>query len=758
MQNVATTQSQFAALPLSAGSENQPVNHSSAEFRSFLKEAEPVYYHPVEPRQAKTDKNVGAQQVSDEQGSKDNETMQTEDKKATGSEETTNSIEHYTSEAGKSEKAEKTSIHAKPDGYKQGDLANLDKQSFQDKTIASGDSDDIQQENWMLADEEAIDWLSLVEKSQSTQTAIDKDAAIQTDSSQTDVIAIKQSVKSDIEQNLAELSAQEIASVDTKLATSKLESNPELEALVSLFLNDSKPINQRQQALVEWLDSVEQPISEQDQLLLEQGLTKLLSSIKETELNVAVSLSENESTDNKLAVSQSPANKLPDSKDVDLVQAEKAEKAEVAQDLQNKVQIEQPSQTATKQVNLDLSNHTEQVEVDLSDVELLKEVLADLMQPNQAEQANELAGINTPQALAAEIQSGEAERDPQMDQSLAALLALPNQSQQKVLTHLLDKLTQVADKSEVSKSKNSVPANLMAKLSELSDADKLSMLENINKGLVEIKAQVAQGHQPAIDLSGLISQSAVKAGVSLNQHQLNQVIATDTQTMELAAKLSAVQDNKSIQATLEKIISNTLLNHSLAASAAASTAASVTTNEAVNLTNATSGISSPQNSQTLVSNNLAETINRPASAFDKAVNITQPEGHQQLVEKVRWMVNSNNLQADIRLDPPDLGSMKVRVSLSGETASVNIVVQSQQARDVFEQSAPRLKEMLQEQGIQLGQSSVQQEQQSNQQGDELASGRGGFNDELFDESDNVIEQPILNGRLSNHPGSIDYFV
>jgi flagellar hook-length control protein FliK len=94
---------------------------------------------------------------------------------------------------------------------------------------------------------------------------------------------------------------------------------------------------------------------------------------------------------------------------------------------------------------------------------------------------------------------------------------------------------------------------------------------------------------------------------------------------------------------------------------------------------------------------------------EKAVNIFKPEGQQQLTEKVRWMVNSKNLSAEIRLDPPDLGGMNIKVNLSGDSASVSFVVQSQHARDALDQAIPRLREMLDEQGIDLGESSVEQD-------------------------------------------------
>jgi len=73
------------------------------------------------------------------------------------------------------------------------------------------------------------------------------------------------------------------------------------------------------------------------------------------------------------------------------------------------------------------------------------------------------------------------------------------------------------------------------------------------------------------------------------------------------------------------------------------------------------------------------------------------------------MINSRNISAEIRLDPPDLGGMNIKVNLSGDSASVSFIVQSQHARDALDQAVPRLREMLEEHGIELGQSSVHQE-------------------------------------------------
>jgi flagellar hook-length control protein FliK len=152
-------------------------------------------------------------------------------------------------------------------------------------------------------------------------------------------------------------------------------------------------------------------------------------------------------------------------------------------------------------------------------------------------------------------------------------------------------------------------------------------------------------------------------------------------------------------------------------------------------------------------------LNQFESKFEKAINIAKPEGHQQLAEKVRWMVNTKNLVAEIRLDPAELGSVHIKVAVSGESASVNFVVQSQQARDAVDTATPRLREMLAEKGIELGQSSVRQEsdgQQGQGNGESAKQGGSGNGDtDNVDVSEQVLaQQNIVNGAL----GGIDYFV
>jgi flagellar hook-length control protein FliK len=60
--------------------------------------------------------------------------------------------------------------------------------------------------------------------------------------------------------------------------------------------------------------------------------------------------------------------------------------------------------------------------------------------------------------------------------------------------------------------------------------------------------------------------------------------------------------------------------------------------------------------------------------------------------------------------------MQIRMNMNGDGTAVHFTVANQQARDVIEQSMPRLREMLAQQGVQLNDTSVQQQSAGQQQG------------------------------------------
>ena len=103
--------------------------------------------------------------------------------------------------------------------------------------------------------------------------------------------------------------------------------------------------------------------------------------------------------------------------------------------------------------------------------------------------------------------------------------------------------------------------------------------------------------------------------------------------------------------------------------------------------------------------------------------------------RVVAMVMDDVQQARIHLDPPELGSLEIRLQVQQDQATVQVQVQNGQVRDALEAGAQRLRDALAGQGLQLagydvserGQQSQAQQGQSGQggQGDRSADGAEG---------------------------------
>lgn len=102
------------------------------------------------------------------------------------------------------------------------------------------------------------------------------------------------------------------------------------------------------------------------------------------------------------------------------------------------------------------------------------------------------------------------------------------------------------------------------------------------------------------------------------------------------------------------------------------------------------------------------------------LNLQQHDAAGQLRERVNLMVRQNIQIAEIRLDPAGLGQMQIKVDVQQDQTNVQFVVQQSQAKELIEQQLPRLREMLLQQGIVLGEGSVQQQSQQERQ---LAQGQ-----------------------------------
>lgn len=86
--------------------------------------------------------------------------------------------------------------------------------------------------------------------------------------------------------------------------------------------------------------------------------------------------------------------------------------------------------------------------------------------------------------------------------------------------------------------------------------------------------------------------------------------------------------------------------------------------------------------------------------------VQQPGWDRAVAERVILMANGNQQNAEIRLTPAELGPLKVRVTVDDGTASVVFQAQHALTRDAIEAAMPRLREMLADSGLLLGQATV----------------------------------------------------
>jgi len=88
----------------------------------------------------------------------------------------------------------------------------------------------------------------------------------------------------------------------------------------------------------------------------------------------------------------------------------------------------------------------------------------------------------------------------------------------------------------------------------------------------------------------------------------------------------------------------------------------------------------------------------------------------ELAARMTLMMGQKWHEAEIQLEPQGLGKMSIQLSIDqDQKANVQFIVQHGSSRELLEQALPKLRDMLASQGIQLGQTNVQQQSAGQQQ-------------------------------------------
>jgi len=115
----------------------------------------------------------------------------------------------------------------------------------------------------------------------------------------------------------------------------------------------------------------------------------------------------------------------------------------------------------------------------------------------------------------------------------------------------------------------------------------------------------------------------------------------------------------------------------------------------------------------------------PAAPAPVPMHVATPAGSpgwpEEVGNRVSWMVGQTESHAELTLTPPQLGKVEISITVSGDQTSAQFVAATPAARELIEQSLPRLREILEQSGISLGQTDVGT---SGQPGDPERSPRG----------------------------------
>lgn len=88
----------------------------------------------------------------------------------------------------------------------------------------------------------------------------------------------------------------------------------------------------------------------------------------------------------------------------------------------------------------------------------------------------------------------------------------------------------------------------------------------------------------------------------------------------------------------------------------------------------------------------------------------------ELAVRMRWMLSANSQHANLKLNPAELGNIEIKISTEGDDTRLLFVVQHASAREAIEGSMPRLREVLEQSGLSVSSTEVEEQSPFHQDG------------------------------------------
>lgn len=88
-------------------------------------------------------------------------------------------------------------------------------------------------------------------------------------------------------------------------------------------------------------------------------------------------------------------------------------------------------------------------------------------------------------------------------------------------------------------------------------------------------------------------------------------------------------------------------------------------------------------------------------------SLQSPAFPEEAAQRLTWLVKNGVESASLRVTPPDMGPIEIRIRLTQDEATIAFAVTQPESGRAIEDAMPRLREMLSESGISLGHTSVE---------------------------------------------------
>jgi flagellar hook-length control protein FliK len=130
---------------------------------------------------------------------------------------------------------------------------------------------------------------------------------------------------------------------------------------------------------------------------------------------------------------------------------------------------------------------------------------------------------------------------------------------------------------------------------------------------------------------------------------------------------------------------------------------------------------------------MAVAAQQPKTEMTVATPLSQPGWADDVGHQISWLADQGLSKAELVLTPPHLGRIEITIEIGSDLSTAQFVSANPQVREALEQAMPRLREMLAEGGISLGEANVSSDQPSREgqgQGGEQRGQRGRDSGEL----------------------------